>query len=323
MKVVEKYLKTRQQLFHAAGIQPEALTVKTNGPVKNVHFLKIGSGMPLILIHGGGSSTSEWINILKPLSEKFLLYVVDRPGSGLTDSFNYKYVDVGQHGVEFLRSFMDAVHLEKASFLAQSMGAWFAINFALKHPERTDKLICIGASAGMNYYIPVPLRLLGTPVFNRLLFGTVFKPSARNVRKLYEKLFVVDVSKIPEIYFEHISYHQLLKGWAGSFFSLLRNVLTFRGWKNKYYIGDKLGRLKVPMYFIWGEKDVFEHPETGLIKAKSISGFRFEVVENAGHCPWFDNREQCVNLIEDMLKLQFQSNNGSYQEQDTGNAVRL
>ncbi len=323
MEIVNKYLETRQQLFNAAGIQPEALTVKTNGPVKNVHFLKVGSGMPLILLHGGGNSSSEWLNILKPLSENFLLYVVDRPGSGLTDSFNYKNVDVGQHGVEFIQSFMDAVHLQQASFLAQSMGAFFAINFAIEYPERTDKLICIGAPAGMNYYIPAPLRLMGTPILNRLLINTVFKPSARNVKKLYERLFVVDVSEIQDIYFEHISYHQLLKGWAGSFFSLLGNVLTLRGWKNKYYIGDKLGRLKVPVNFIWGENDAFEHPETGVAKAKSISGYRFEVVKNAGHCPWFDNREQCVNLIVEMLNSQLQSYNGSYQEKDTRNAVKL
>ncbi len=311
MNVIKRYLQTRQQLFNVAGIQPEALSVITKGPVKKVHYLKMGSGKPLILIHGGGSNSTEWINILKPLSENYSLYVVDRPGSGLTDSFNYRNVDVSWHGGEFIRSFMDAVHLQQGSFLAHSIGAYFAMNFAFKYPERTDKLICIGAPAGINYYIPAPLRMMGTPVLNRFLLSTVFKPSAGNVRRLYKMLFVADVSNMPDVYFEHISYHQLLKGWANSFFSLLENLLTWRGWHAKYYNGNKLRMLKVPVGFIWGDKDAFEKPNTGLIKAHLITDHRFHVVANAGHCPWFDNPGQCVFLINELLntpaKLQNES----------------
>lgn len=131
-----------------------------------------------------------------------------------------------------------------------------------------------------------------------------------------------DVSEIPEVYFEHISCHQTLKGWAGSFFSLLENVLTVRGWKNRYYIGDKLGKLKVPVNFIRGENDAFEHPETGLAKAKALLDYRFEVVKNAGHCPWFDNRDKCVNLIEEFLKPQQQPFNKSFLEREVNDTIR-
>jgi pimeloyl-ACP methyl ester carboxylesterase len=317
MKVIEKYLETRQQLFTTAGIMPEALTVNTKGPVKKVHYLKMGSGKPLILIHGGGSCSSEWFNILKPLAENYSLYVVDRPGSGLTDPFNYRNVDVSGHGGEFIRSFMDAVHLQRTSFLAQSMGAYFAMNFAMRYPKRTEKLICIGAPAGMNYYIPVPLRLMGTPVLNRILLSTVFKPSVDNVRKLYKMLFVANVSDIPKVYFEHISYHQLLPGWTESFFSLLENLLTWRGWKAKCYIGNKLEMLKVPVGFIWGDRDAFEKPDTGRTKANLITGHSFHVVQNAGHCPWFNNGEQCLFLIDKILNKQVQLYNNLLQEQAT------
>ena len=60
--------------------------IEINGRVKKIHYLELGQGDPLILVHGGLSHSSEWINILKPLSAHFNLFVVDRPGHGLSDA---------------------------------------------------------------------------------------------------------------------------------------------------------------------------------------------------------------------------------------------
>mgnify|MGYP006301674119 CR=1 FL=1 len=112
---MDQFIRTRQQLFEDADIFPESRMLRMNGPVEN----------------GGGSHSAEFISILKPLAERYTLYVVDRPGSGQTDFFNYRGVDVPDHGVKFIRSFMHATGLEKASFLSQSMGAYFNFWFAL------------------------------------------------------------------------------------------------------------------------------------------------------------------------------------------------
>jgi pimeloyl-ACP methyl ester carboxylesterase len=52
---------------------------------------------------------------------------------------------------------------------------------------------------------------------------------------------------------------------------------------------------------IWGNKDAFEKPETGIKKVKNIKDYKFEIVEDAGHCPWLDQPEKCVSLILSML----------------------
>ena len=55
--------------------------------------------------------------------------------------------------------------------------------------------------------------------------------------------------------------------------------------------------LKMPVAFIWGDKDAFESPKTGKEKAMTIENHEFEVVEQAGHIPWFDKPEKCAELI--------------------------
>ncbi len=122
----------------------------TEGPVKKVHYLEIGKGKPLILIHGGGSHSSEWFNILKSLSTQYHLYVLDRPGCGLSDNIDYTGVDFQKSAIEFVFSFMNALELDKASFMGQSMGGYFSICFAMQYHERVEKLLLIGAPAGMN-----------------------------------------------------------------------------------------------------------------------------------------------------------------------------
>ncbi len=87
MNVIEEYKLTRQRLFDATGIQPQSKIVSTNGQVKNIHYLELGSGKPLILVHGGGGHSGDLISIMKPLAEHFHLYVVDRPGCRKTFAY--------------------------------------------------------------------------------------------------------------------------------------------------------------------------------------------------------------------------------------------
>lgn len=297
MEAIEGYISTRQILFEQEGIQPESKKVFVDGLGKTIHYLELGDGEPLLLLHGGGSHAGEWINILRPLSARFHLLVVDRPGCGLSDYMDYRGLDFRSEAIDFVGAFMHAVGLEKASLLGQSMGGYFSICFAMQYPERVNRLLLMGAPAGMNHRIPLLLRLLGTRGLNTLLLNTVGRPSIPNVMKLHKELFVADVAHLTEAYLRHSYYSQLLPGTMKSFTRLLENVLTLRGWKDKYYLGDQLGGLAVPVRFIWGDQDAFELPATGRQKAAAIQNCEFVVVEGAGHCPWLDQPAKCVDSV--------------------------
>ena len=301
MNILEDYKRTRQKLFDAAGIQPQSKVVSTNGAIKNVHYLEAGSGKPLIIIHGGGGHASHWINIMKPLAEHFHLYVLDRPGCGLSDTINYHGLDYMKSAAEFVRSFMDVVGLKQVLVMGNSMGGYFSICFALQYPERVEKLLLIGAPAGMNLYIPFMLRLLSIRGLNSFMMN-MKKPSIKNTVNIYKMINVADVSKLSVDYLQHDVYSQLIPGTRKSFLSLLESVLTLGGFKEDLYIGDKLIQLKMPVRFLWGDKDVFETPESGLKKASTISDYKFEVVENAAHMPWLDQQGKCSELIIKLLQ---------------------
>ena len=302
MNFTQKYIQQRDKLLQSTGVEYQSKKIVTAGPVHNVHYLEAGSGDPLLMIHGGGSNASEWINIIEPLSQHFHLYVIDRPGCGLSDNLQYRNIDFKENAALFIQSFMDAAGLKKTSLLGNSMGGYFSICFALKFPERVSKLILIGAPAGMNKWITYLLRALGTRGINYLLTKTVAKPSVHYSRFIHKQLLVANPENISDKYYMLNHYGELLPGGRKSFMSLLENVLTVKGWRKGLYIGDELYKLKMPVRFIWGDKDVFEHPESGKQKALAIKDMQFKIVENAGHCPWLDEPRQCIDLIISMMK---------------------
>lgn len=258
MDALNKYRETRDLLFKQAEISPKSNFVTINDNViKKVHYLELGSGKPLILIHGGLSHSSEWFSILKQMSEHFHLFVVDRPGHGLTDSINYTNVDYQQSAIGFIHSFIDSVGIQKASLLGNSMGGYFAVCFGMAHPERVDKLFLIGAPAGLNRWIPPMLRLMGTKGINKLLTKTIAKPSISSLKMIHKQLLVASINQLPLVYFENGYYHMLLPEIAMSQRTMLENVLNLKGWKEKYYLTNQLDQLKPPVHFIWGDKDAF------------------------------------------------------------------
>lgn len=169
--------------------------------------------------------------------------------------------------------------------MGNSMGGYFSIGFAMEYPHRVEKLLLIGAPAGVNLWIPYLLRLIGLRGLNKLLIQTIAKPSISNLKNIHKLTLVANVDKLSYVYLEHCYYHQLLPHTMKGFSTQLENALTIKGWRSDLYIGDKLDQLNVSVRFIWGDKDAFEKPETGRQKAKNIKDYKFEVVKNAGHCP--------------------------------------
>ena len=85
--------------------------------------VELGTGAPLLYVHGGLSTAFEIAPILRALAENHRVLAVDRPGHGLADPFDYRGIDLLDHGRTFLRDILDALELPTVDVLANSMGA--------------------------------------------------------------------------------------------------------------------------------------------------------------------------------------------------------
>ena len=108
-----------------------------------LHFKKLGSGDPILILHGLFGISDNWITIAKSLAKKYLVYVLDMRNHGRsphTEAFTYADM------VEDVYEFLTDMNLRQVSMIGHSMGGKTAMNFALEYPNRLNKLIIIDIS---------------------------------------------------------------------------------------------------------------------------------------------------------------------------------
>jgi len=105
-----------------------------------LHFKKLGTGCPLIILHGLYGSGDNWITIARALSPYFTVYLIDQRNHGLSPhspEHTYKAL------TSDIEKFVEEQRLEKLCIMGHSMGGKVAMNFTLQNPLRVHKLVVI------------------------------------------------------------------------------------------------------------------------------------------------------------------------------------
>ena len=130
-------------------------------------FLEKGSGEPLILLHGNGEDCSYFKGQTGVFSKSYHVYALDTRGHGKTPRGDKPFTI--RQFADDLVEFMDGHQIEKAHLLGFSDGANIAMIFALKYPDRVDRLILNGANLnpkGVKRSTQIPIEI-GYKIANR------------------------------------------------------------------------------------------------------------------------------------------------------------
>ncbi len=104
------------------------------------HF---GEGQPVIILHGLLGLSDNWVTIGRRLAEQFEVFIPDQRNHGQSphsDTFNYYSL------ADDLLEFIEDHQLINPIIIGHSMGGKVAMNFALEHPSKVDKLIVVDIS---------------------------------------------------------------------------------------------------------------------------------------------------------------------------------
>lgn len=109
-----------------------------------LYYTEKGSGQPLILLHGNGESGGYFVHQIAHFSKAYRVIAPDTRGHGRSPRGSAPFT-IGQFADDLLW-FLDFHGIEKAHLLGFSDGGNIALTFALRHPERVDRLILNGAN---------------------------------------------------------------------------------------------------------------------------------------------------------------------------------
>ena len=109
-----------------------------------LHHAESGQGQTLILLHGNGENSTYFEQQIACFSKCYRVLAIDTRGHGKSPRGDKPFTI--KQFAEDLKGFMDEKNIEKAILLGFSDGGNIALEFALKHPERVEKLILNGAN---------------------------------------------------------------------------------------------------------------------------------------------------------------------------------
>ncbi|MGY5352292.1 alpha/beta fold hydrolase [Wenyingzhuangia sp. IMCC45533] len=103
-----------------------------------LHSKIVGTGFPLVILHGYFGMGDNWKSHANELSEDFEVHIIDQRNHGRSfhsDEFNYELM------AEDLKNYFEVKEISKAIVLGHSMGGKTAMLFAVKYPEMVEKLV--------------------------------------------------------------------------------------------------------------------------------------------------------------------------------------
>lgn len=156
-------------------------------------FIDKGQGEPLILLHGNGENCDYFNGQIDEFAQYFHVYALDTRGHGKTPRGNSPFT-IRQFADDLL-GFMDAHKIMKAHLLGFSDGGNIAMIFAMRYPERVNRLILDGANLnakGVKRSVQIPIEI-GYRIAN--LFARMNKSAKRNAEML--GLMVNDPNVLP------------------------------------------------------------------------------------------------------------------------------
>ena len=287
---------------------PDTVVRRVRWSQGETQVLELGTGSPLLLVHGAFSDASIWVPILPELARNHRVLAVDLPGHGLAEPFDYTGVDLLELARTFLRDILDALEVRSADLVASSTGGLFSVVFAIDQPDRVSRLVLVGAPAGVHRAVPLQLRVLGVMSLAPLIgprlarFATSHLTRDSN-RKFWGKILVTH----PEHLGDELLDEDVVQARrnADGHLSLLHRLGNFRGLRRRLILGERWQALKVPTLFLWGERDAFfGGPEHAEALAARNSNLRVIRIAGAGHVAWIDDPERVVDEIEHFLEAQ-------------------
>lgn len=254
------------------------------GPEPRLAISEIGSGEPVIFLHGVGGNRKNWDENLPVFGQHFRAIAWDARGYG--DSNDYDGPLNFRDFSDDLLRVLDVLGLERAHVVGLSMGSWIAMDFAITYPERLRSVVLCCTHAGFSFLSDAAkaefVRSRKEPLINGMepkdIAGPVAKslvsPSAPNhiVAALAESMAILHKD----------SYLKSIEALVET---------DFR---------EDLPDLHCPCLVLSGAEDPLTTAAMGREVSDLIPGAHYVVIDGAGHLP---NIEKPANFNASVLKF--------------------
>lgn len=242
-----------------------------------IKYYDVGSGPPLLLVHGIGGDADEWAFCFEPLSRSHRVIAIDLLGFGRSDKPVIEYTIAGF--AESLEAFLRGLKIERAAVVGESLGGWIASAFTLKCPGIVDRLILVDAAGVWG-------DITGLPIDVRV-------STRAHLREVFRLLFH-DKGLASDLLIDMAYELHLERGDGYTIDSVLRNSPRER-------LDAVISNLKAPTLIVWGEQDEMIPLSVGINLHELITGSTLKMIPQCGHLPALEKPAEFVRCVLEFL----------------------
>ncbi len=251
----------------------------------SIYFEMTGSGPALVFAHGLGGDHMVWWQQVPYFASRYQCITFAHRGfaPSLTDN-----LDPAEFADD-LAALLKHLGVEKAALVAQSMGGWTCLDFAIRYPRRVTALVmaCTGGSVDPSTLAVGDLDawMSAHTAMQADLFRRGIHPAAGE-RMAREQ---------PALEF---LYREIDRRNAG----LDKNTLRVKLMAARTLPVSKLRELKMPVLFVTGREDIVIPPALVEALAAVVPGAKLAVFEDAGHSVYFERAERFNQVVDKFFR---------------------
>jgi pimeloyl-ACP methyl ester carboxylesterase len=260
----------------------------------SISTMEAGSGEPVILIHGLGATKASFLPTIAALAPGYRTIAVDLPGFGDSDKPLLGSYDAGFFARSMI-ALLDALGLERAHVVGNSMGGRVAIELGLDFPDRIERLALLAPSlawlrtrrwAPYLRWVPTQLGLI-QPAPRQLVEAIV----RRMIPGADQEWTAAGIDEFLRSY--------LTPSGRAAFYAAARNIyLEEPHGPNGFW--TRLKSLSVPSLFVWGRRDVVV-PAAFANHVRDAAPHAEHLLLDCGHVPQLERPRQTHAAIKRFL----------------------
>lgn len=246
----------------------------------SLHHVRLGSGPPLVLVHGLGGSLVNWEPVMELVAAERDVIAVDLPGFGSSDPLPEGTPHSPAEMGRAISAHVRTLGIERPHVAGNSLGAWTALEIAADGDA--DSVLCI-SPAGLWR------KALGPRAYNTRRAGKFLRPlimAALRTERGRRALLRTTMAHPERLTTEEA------QRWVGAWLDAPAYD-DANAWMRKEPFA-RAAEVDVPVTIVWGEQDRLVAPPR---PERMPPGTRYETVPGWGHTPTRDDPEGVARLL--------------------------
>ncbi|HUN69341.1 MAG TPA: alpha/beta hydrolase [Burkholderiales bacterium] len=258
-------------------------------PDCSIYYEVFGSGPALVFAHGLGGNHLSWWQQVPHFAARYTCVVFSHrgflpssavPGDAAPDAY-----------AEDLAALIEALKLDEVRLVAQSMGGWTCLEYALRHPGRVRALVMASTSGAIDF------RKLPAAVSGEIRDWLQRAPEIMADLESRDLLLACGERMEREQPAAATLYRQISQLTPAAF----RAAVRARIFQMRSQSPDRLAELPMPVLFVTGDEDCLFPSAAGPVLAAIAPRGRAVRVPETGHSVYFERGVEFNCIVEEFL----------------------